>query len=60
MAVHPLSTFTHAPKRSPTVPNAGTDFGDSSGVPRSVPWKTPAFFQNLDAEPPSQCVPSSA
>jgi hypothetical protein len=38
----------------------GTDFGDSSGVPRSVPRKTPAFFQNLDAEPPSQCVPTSA
>jgi hypothetical protein len=37
----------------------GTDFGDSSGVPRSVPRKTPAFFQNLDAEPPSQCVATS-
>jgi hypothetical protein len=23
MAVHPLSTFTHAPKWPPTVPNAG-------------------------------------
>ncbi|KAH0814129.1 hypothetical protein GEV33_008662 [Tenebrio molitor] len=37
-----------------------TDFGDSSEVPRSVPRKTLAFFQNLDAEPPSQCVPTSA
>ncbi|KAH0810624.1 hypothetical protein GEV33_012167 [Tenebrio molitor] len=37
-----------------------TDFGDTSGVPRSVPRKTPAFFQNMDAEPPSQCVPTTA
>jgi hypothetical protein len=31
MAVHPLSTFTHAPKRSPTVPNAGNSIAFIGG-----------------------------
>jgi hypothetical protein len=31
MAVHPLSTFTHAPKRSPTVPNAGNSIAFIDG-----------------------------
>ncbi|KAJ3625185.1 hypothetical protein MTP99_018747 [Tenebrio molitor] len=31
MAVHPLSAFTHAPKRSPTVPNAGNSIAFIGG-----------------------------